>query len=78
MIAKLTKQKPLPALPAPSKGSYSLEEAAAVLRLTVFEVEALMRSKRLGSYQLPGWPGLRTTRLDLFEYSMVTGRKLKF
>lgn len=58
------------------KENFSLDEAAHLLCLTHYEVDQLVARQKLRGYRLSGWPELRVTRHDLFEYSLISGKRL--
>jgi len=60
------------------KVNFSLSEAALILRYDAGQLNWLVHHRRIRVYKLPGWDEVRLTLLDLWEYSVLTGRKLNF
>lgn len=58
------------------KVNFSMSEAAVILRYDVAQLNWLVHHRRIRVYQLPGWDEVRLTLLDLWEYSVLSGRKL--
>lgn len=58
--------------------NFSIDEAAIVLGMDTAEVCFLIDRRLLRFYTTQGSEELRTTRMDLFEYSMISGRRLSF
>lgn len=58
--------------------SYSLEEAASILRCSLETIGFMVARRRLVSYQLHRFAAPRVTAYDLFEFSILTGRCLNW
>lgn len=56
--------------------NFSLAEAAKVLGYDAMQVASLVARQRIRSYRFEGWTEPRVTVLDLWEYSIISGRVL--
>lgn len=75
MIAFARPRRPKRVVTA-NRVNFSMEEAAIILGYDMDKMMQVVGRKSLRTYTRPEWKESRTTILDLWEYSLLSGRKL--